>query len=386
MTGERIAIVGVGQTVHKSKRTDVNTAEMCAEAVEAALADAQLTMKDIDCVILGSFEPADGYSGPDKWIIPEIGAVGKAGFEMQNVGTTGAVVCATGFNMAAAGLFENVLCVAWQKMDEAAGAFGRGGGGANEYWTGQFPMSPITNFARRTYDYMTRSGCTEEHLAMVRVKQDQCAQRNKYAQLKLGLTVEKVMNDFLLAWPIRRLHMCPTTAGSAAIIVCPEKRAKKVSKKPVWVEDWFTCHQGGALTMAEDPQASTLGYACKKVYKRCGITNPKKEIQAWEVYEPASTAELRWMEEVGVAEDYKAWKLFEQGKVGIEKEIPFNPSGGVTATNPIGCTPVVRVVEAALQVRGDAEEHQIPGTINRALATGYGGQGENVVFLLKKTL
>jgi len=41
MTGERIAIVGVGQTVHKSKRTDVNTAELCAEAVEAALADAQ---------------------------------------------------------------------------------------------------------------------------------------------------------------------------------------------------------------------------------------------------------------------------------------------------------------------------------------------------------
>jgi hypothetical protein len=43
-------------------------------------------------------------------------------------------------------------------------------------------------------------------------------------------------------------------------------------------------------------------------------------------------------------------------------------------------------VEAALQVRGDAEEHQIPGNIERALATGYGGQGENVVFLLKKSL
>ncbi len=383
---ERIAIVGVGQTIHKSKRQDVNTAELCAESAEAALADAQLTMKDVDCIIIGSFEPADGYSGPDKWIIPEIGGVGKAGFEMQNVGTTGAVVAATGFNMAAAGLFDTVLCVAWQKMDEAAGAFGRGGGGANEYWTGQFPMSPITNFARRTYAYMTRSGCTEEHLAMVRVKQDQCAQRNKHAQLKLGLTIEKVMNDFLLAWPIRRMHMCPTTAGSAAIIICPENRAKKVTKKPVWVEDWFTCHQGGALTMAEDPTASTLAFACQTIYKRHGITNPKKQIQAWEVYEPASTAELRWMEEVGICEDYTAWKLFEQGKVGIEKEIPFNPSGGVTATNPIGATPVVRVVEAALQVRGDAEEHQIPGNIERALATGYGGQGENVVFLLKKSL
>jgi len=384
--GEKVAIVGVGQTIHKSKRPDVNTAEMIAEAVEAALADAQLTIKDIDAVLTGSFEVADGYFNPDKWIIPEIGGVGKSGFEVQNVGTTGGVLCAAGFNLAAAGLFDTILCVAWQRMDDAVGAFGRGGGGANEYWLGQFPMSPITNFARRTFAYMTRSGATEEHLAKVRVKQDQCAQRNKHAQLKLGLTVEKVMNDVLLAWPIRRMHMCPTTAGSAAIIVCPEKKAKKVSKKPVWVEDWFTCHQGGALTMAEDPSASTLRYACETIYKRCGIKNPRKEIQAWEVYEPSSTAELRWIEEVGICEDYTAWKLFDAEKVGIEKEIPFNPSGGVTATNPIGATPVVRVVEAALQVRGDAEEHQVPGKIERALATAYGGQGENVVFLLKKTL
>ena len=170
---ERIAIVGVGQTYHKSRRPDVTTAELCAEAVEAALEDAQMTMKDIDNIVMGSFEVADGYYSPDKWIIPELGAVGKSGFELQNVGTTGGVVAAASFNIAATGLFDAVLCLAWQKMDEAAGAFGRGGGGANEYWTGQFPMSPITNFARRTYAYMDRSGCTEEHIALVRVKQAQ---------------------------------------------------------------------------------------------------------------------------------------------------------------------------------------------------------------------
>jgi acetyl-CoA C-acetyltransferase len=345
-----------------------------------------MSIKDIDHVVIGSMELADGYHIPDKWIIPEIGCVGKSGFEIQNVGTTGGVTAVAGFNLAASGLFDAVLVLAWQKMDEAAGAFGRGGGGTNEYWTGHFPMSPITNFARRTFAYIDRSGCTEEHIAMVRVKQDQCAMKNPYAQLKLGLTVEKVMNDVLLAWPIRRLHMCPTTAGAAAFIVCPEAKAKKVTKKPVWVEDWYTCHQGGALTMAEDPTASTLRYACNVVYKRRGITKPLKEIQAWEVYEPASPAELRWMEEVGVCEDFTAWKLFEQDKVGIDKEIPFNPSGGVTATNPIGATPVVRLVEACLQVRGDAGEHQVPGTINRAMATAYGGQGENVVILVRKSL
>jgi len=179
--------------------------------------------------------------------------------------------------------------------------------------------------------------------------------------------------------------MCPSTAGAAAFVVSPEEQAKKVTKKPVWVEDWFCVHVGGAFTMAEDPTLSTLRYGCEVVYKRCGITNPLRDIQAFEIYEPASPAELRWMEEVGVCEDWTAWKLMEEGKVGIDKEIPFNPSGGVTATNPIGATPVIRIIEAALQIRGDAGEHQVPHTVNRALATGYGGQGENVIILLRKS-
>ncbi len=50
-----------------------------------------MQMKDIDNVVLGSFELADDYFNPGKWIIPQVGAVG----------TTGGVVAATGFNLAA---------------------------------------------------------------------------------------------------------------------------------------------------------------------------------------------------------------------------------------------------------------------------------------------
>jgi len=383
---ERVAITGVGQTYNKSKRTDVNTPELVTEAVEAALEDAQLTMKDIDFVVLTSFEMADGQYLPDMWIVPEFGGVGKPGFKIQNAGTSGAVAAGAAFSYAASGMFKNVLCVSWQKMDEGKGAFGRGGGGLSEYWQSQIPFSPITNFARRAFAYLHNSGCTEEHFGMTRVKQDQCAMKNPCAQLKLGLTLEKVMESAVLVWPIRFLHMCPSTCGAGVFVVSPEEQAKKVTKKPVWVEDWFCVHVGGAFTMAEDPTLSTLRYGCEVVYKRCGITNPLRDIQAFEIYEPASPAELRWMEEVGVCEDWTAWKLMEEGKVGIDKEIPFNPSGGVTATNPIGATPVIRIIEAALQIRGDAGEHQVPHTVNRALATGYGGQGENVIILLRKSL
>jgi acetyl-CoA C-acetyltransferase len=53
-------------------------------------------------------------------------------------------------------------------------------------------------------------------------------------------------------------------------------------------------------------------------------------------------------------------------------ELPINPSGGVTSSNPIGATGLIRVAESALQIMGKADKRQVPGAA-LALATGFGG-------------
>ena len=58
---ERIAIVGIGQTYHKSKRPDVNDVEMMNEAVRAALEDAQLKIEDIDAVVMTNMELGEPF-------------------------------------------------------------------------------------------------------------------------------------------------------------------------------------------------------------------------------------------------------------------------------------------------------------------------------------
>jgi acetyl-CoA acetyltransferase len=62
---DKVAIVGVGQTYHKSKRPDVTQSEMVNEAVRAALADAEMSMKDIDAVFVGNMEAFEGIYLPD---------------------------------------------------------------------------------------------------------------------------------------------------------------------------------------------------------------------------------------------------------------------------------------------------------------------------------
>jgi acetyl-CoA C-acetyltransferase len=56
----------------------------------------------------------------------------------------------------------------------------------------------------------------------------------------------------------------------------------------------------------------------------------------------------------------------------------------VIASNPIGATAMVRVAEAAMQIRGTAGEHQVAKPVNRALASGFGGTLWTVLMLLSK--
>jgi acetyl-CoA C-acetyltransferase len=61
-----------------------------------------------------------------------------------------------------------------------------------------------------------------------------------------------------------------------------------------------------------------------------------------------------------------------EGATAIDGDMPINPSGGVLSSNPIGASGMIRFAEAALQVRGQAGDHQIDGA-KVALGHAYGG-------------
>ncbi len=81
---------------------------------------------------------------------------------------------------------------------------------------------------------------------------------------------------------------------------------------------------------------------------------------------------IRDRENLGFAQEGEGWKLTEAGVTELDGDLPVNPSGGVLSTNPIGASGMIRFAEAALQVRGQAGEHQVPGA-RRALGHAYGG-------------
>jgi acetyl-CoA C-acetyltransferase len=108
------------------------------------------------------------------------------------------------------------------------------------------------------------------------------------------------------------------------------------------------------------------------VYRQAGITDPRREIDVAEVYVPFSWYEPMWLENLGFAAEGEGWKLTESGATALDGDIPWNASGGVLSSNPIGASGLIRFAEAALQVRGMAGEHQVDGA-RRALGHAYGG-------------
>src|ERR1700721_701180 len=100
------------------------------------------------------------------------------------------------------------------------------------------------------------------------------------------------------------------------------------------------------------PQACVL--ATQDVYKQAGITDPRRQIDMAELYGPFSWYEAIWLEGHGIAEPGEGWRMIDSGETELTGAFPINASGGVLSSNPIGASGLLRIAEAANQVRGMA--------------------------------
>jgi acetyl-CoA C-acetyltransferase len=111
------------------------------------------------------------------------------------------------------------------------------------------------------------------------------------------------------------------------------------------------------------------------LYDAAGITNPRKQIDVAEIYVPFSWYEPMWLEGHDIAGPGEGWKMTDSGATQITGDFPVNASGGVLSSNPIGASGMIRFAEAALQVRGEAGEHQVEGA-TVGLGHAYGGAAQ----------
>jgi len=393
------AIIGCGQTKHSSRRRDVNQAELVEEAVFSALEDAGIEMNEVDAFVVGNMQGFGGIAQPDQWLGDWIGAPGKPVLRIATGGTTGGSVGQGAYYAVASGLYDVVVATAWEKHSDSAEPGATMGlahvGIANMFHAFGYGLS-LKNLlvsagvgaaagvaVYQARFYMHRSGCTIEHFDMVAAKNRRCAAKNKYAHLQFpDCKPEDIAKTDIIAYPFRYGHVCPASDGASAIVVASERIARERCKRPAWFkgvasysdeENQLQSENYGGVGVLDSSEQMGARVSAMKAYEQAGIKDPKKEIDVAEIYSPFPSQELLFSEKLGLFDDGTAWKALEKGETDIDGRTPITPSGGVNATNAIGSSALQRILEAALQVMGKAEEHQVPKEVKNAVAHGWGG-------------
>ena len=368
-----VAIVGTGQTDHKSHRPDVNGREMIYEAVTRALEDCELTIKDIDAIVIGNMDHFESINYVDTWSVEGSGGFMKPIMKVTTGGTTGTSVAIAAYYHVASGLFDRVLAIGWEKNSESdtTAAIVTC---SDPIWDRFSYSGAIPSLATEATAYMEKYGASQEDAARVAVRDRTHALNNPHAHLRKSITIEDVMSSPMLAYPIKLLDVCPRTDGACAVVFAAEGVAQKIAPRPAWFKSsavrhtytWFgdsTDYNKGLVSLQE---------ASSEAYKHAGITKPAEEFDVAELYLPYTYGGLKWIEDLGFCGTGEGPEFVAEGHTDMGGKIPVNPSGGVISTNCIGATALLRVAEAAIQIMGKGDQRQVPD-VKLALATGFGG-------------
>jgi acetyl-CoA C-acetyltransferase len=365
------AVIGVGQTHHKTRRTDVSMAGLCREAVDRALDDAGLTQADIDAVVVGKAPDLfEGVMMPELYLADALGAVGKPLMRVHTAGSVGGATGVVAANLVQAGIHERVLAVAFEKQSES-----------NAMWALSIPVPfnmPVVAgaggyFAPHIRSYIRRSGAPEYIGSLVAAKDRRNGALNPYAHLRQpDATPEKIQASPMLWAPVRYDETCPSSDGACAVVIGSADAVRASGRPAAWIRATSVRTEPTAFAGMDKVNPAAGRDAAANLWRKAGITDPINEIDVAEIYVPFSWFEPMWLENLGFAEPGEGWRLVEAGETAIGGRLPVNPSGGVLCSNPIGASGLLRFAEASLQVMGKAGEHQVPGA-KLALGHAYGG-------------
>jgi acetyl-CoA C-acetyltransferase len=380
MSGTRVGIIGVGQSAFQPRRNDANYPELVREAVNLCFADAKLGFDDIEALVYSLAPDAMvGIGNAERVGVDAVGAKNKPFLRLNTGGATGISSVAAAYYHVASGMFDVVMTAGADKVGEC----GDSQTVLNKIWDPTYerplPLGTITMLAMSAVRYMDKYGMTEEDMARVVVKNRAQAALNSNAHLRKLTTIEEVMASRYVSWPIKLFDCCPQSSGGGAVILASEKYITDRNLDAVWItgvahstETYYLGDRMGENVVADHADSFALKGAFERAYRMAGIKDPRKTVDVAELYSPFSNTEFHAIEGAMLADLGESLGMMRNGEFQLGGRLPVNPSGGVLCTNAIAVTGMVRVIEIALQLRGDAGGHQVKNA-KVGIASANGG-------------
>jgi acetyl-CoA C-acetyltransferase len=223
--------------------------------------------------------------------------------------------------------------------------------------------------------YMHVYGVKKEDIARVAVKNKRNAVGHPCAQLAdPNITVDDVLASEVMAWPVQRLDISPPSDGASAVVLASEDfiRRRKI-KDRAWISGVGWCIDSTMWTDRDLVFPEYVARAAKQAYKMAKISDPRKQIDFAEPYDPFDYKELHHLEGLLLAKKGEAPVLTREGVTERDGDLPVCPSGGLLGVgNPIAATMGMKIGELFWQLTGQAGKRQIPREVHTGVSQAWG--------------
>ncbi|MHA4852856.1 thiolase family protein [Rhodococcus sp. MSC1_016] len=372
MPERNATIVGYGLT-EVGKVYGKTARGFAAEAVRLAVADAGLSLGDIDGLLVNARTGTD----LNLTLARTLGLENlRLLSEINAFGASAAIMIAQASKAVLSGEAEVVVCVFAddpKKQDT---------GGAHAYRASSLTATGFRSaetaagftsvnhrYALAARRYMDRYGLTSSHLGAVAVSQRAWALDNPVAQMRAPLTLDEYHQSRWVVEPLHLLDCCLVSNGGAAVVVTTPERARDLPNTPVYVRGWGQAHPGYVLERDSDfglvTGAAISGPAALKM---AGMT--VDDIDLREIYDCYTYTLLVTLEDYGFCGKGEAGELAASGALAPGGTLPTNTGGGQLSSFYLwGMTPLM---EALTQLRGEGGRRQVREHAT-AIVSGNGG-------------
>lgn len=342
-----------------------------AQALTRALADAGLTLADVDGLATAGIsrfsasQLADYLGLRPSWTDSTF--AGGSAFEMyvaRAVQAIGAGQCRT-------------VVISYGSNQRSARS--RSLGGVRETHTpeAQFeapydPLYPISYYALVAQRYLHVHGGGREQLAEVAVAAREWALLNPRAY-RYGagpLSAGEVLAAKMISTPLTAADCCLVTDGGGAIVLTSLERARDLARSPVVVLGYGESTTHSAMASEPDllrPGAQDSG---RRAFAMAGLR--PGDVDVAQLYDSFTITVLLTLEALGFCGPGEAGGFVADGRIRPGGAFPLNTSGGGLSYNHPGMFGVLLLVEAVRQLRGECGDRQVPGA-EVAVAHGTGG-------------
>ncbi|MBW1817582.1 MAG: acetyl-CoA acetyltransferase [Deltaproteobacteria bacterium] len=362
---DKIAIIGMGCTQF-GERWDVGTEDLAIEAVYEAYEDAGIGPDDIQACWLGTVSaPLIGIGGTIAANALKLNNIPI--IRNENWCASGHIALLEACMAVASGVFDTVLALGVEKLkDTGFAGLGTGRG-----------MSPVLE-ARRTSPgsfgmiatrYFEQHGLSIEEgkalIGKIAVKNHDNGHLTPKAHFHNKVTLEKVVNAPMIAWPLGLFDCCGNSDGAACAIITRKDLAKSFRPDPIYLKGFGIAMD--ALLPHVRPgfdwmKFGALMTSSQKAYEMAGIKNPREELDVAEVHDCFTITELVIYENFGFSQWGKAREDIDSGFFTRQGGLPVNIDGGLKCFgHPVGASGLRMTYEIykQLQQKVDTPERQI---------------------------